>query len=76
MRTQKKTSQSTDRWVTEPEVYHPAPVSATVTVPGRGRSGRGKLGMRVRVHDMISHRQVLRMPGTCREGCVLLSSPA
>ena len=46
----------------EPEVYHPEPVSATLTMPGRGQSGHGELGMHVRVHDMISHRQVPRMP--------------
>ncbi len=48
----------------QPEVNHPAPVSATVTVPGRGRSGHGKPGMRVRVLDMISDRQAPKTSGT------------
>src|SRR5208337_383483 len=48
----------------QPEVNHPAPGSATVTMPRRDQSGHGKPGMRVRVHDMISHRQVPKTSGT------------
>ncbi len=48
----------------EPDVHNPAPGSATFTLPGRGQTGHGKRGLRVGVHQMISHRQVARMPET------------